>query len=1071
MLKRLLARLRKAGYEDFDDFDPQWYLSEYPDVARDGADPLTHYRLFGKKEGRFPNEESKRASMREEAGRLREYMCRNLREGLSMEGLLETASMPADLLEGLDPDELRRLNPLHASCSDEELLSRLLQIEGVFLLRLGLDEEEEAVFYRRVAEHYLALGDLSKSRELLLYALYLFRDAKALEYMGNIFFTSQEYDKALLYYEKALEDSEKAKSIWLYINMMESLCRVGESDRLVSICKLASQEYPLHTLLGEKMDESIGLFMQKTDSRMRVLSSLEEREALLECSSVSVKRIAGMYRNFFEVCGLCERRVGSADGVVVTIVADMHIPQCVRYRVEQKRQQLEYVGIEVDAIAWEELEESRERVLLSDIVIFYRVPAFALVIKYIEKLRTLGKTLFYEIDDLIFDPIYPPPYESYGGSIDMQEYNGLLYGMPLFRECAGLCEYGIGSTVPIVEKLAERVASSKAFLHRNGLDPRNSFLEKREDEYVDIFYGSATLAHNSDFLELVLKPLERVMESYPEVRLHIVGHLNLPEKFLRSYPGRVLSREKTESVEEYWELLRSADINLAVLHSDPLNDAKSELKWFEAACFKIPSVVSATRNYLDVVEDGRDALVASCEDEWYEALESLVCDEELRNRIGERAYEKVVKEYSIERLGGNISDILSEISKDAIAKRAKRRKIAFVNVFFHPQSIGGATRVVEDQVRILQSEYGDEFEGVVFTTDSEANPDIYRLDAYASGGVAVYRATLPFRERMDWYPEDGRMKELFADFLAYEKPELVHFHSIQRIGAGALEACREAGIPYFVTLHDAWWICDYQFLTDERGELCLDMESRRVLRSSLPEGVGAHESQRRREYLGKMLHGASAIMAVSKSFAEIYSANEVAGVEVLENGITDSLEWNCDTPQKERVVCAHIGGMSEHKGYHILKEAVERVKPVNMEFLVVDHSRGADYEISGRWAEVPVRYVGRVPQKEMERLYSGINILFAPSVWPESFGLVTREAAACGRWIVASDRGGIGEVVRDGVNGFVVEPSVEALCEVIERIDSEPERYKKRAPRVDIPAASTQMRKLVSKYRRELSIR
>jgi len=153
------------------------------------------------------------------------------------------------------------------------------------------------------------------------------------------------------------------------------------------------------------------------------------------------------------------------------------------------------------------------------------------------------------------------------------------------------------------------------------------------------------------------------------------------------------------------------------------------------------------------------------------------------------------------------------------------------------------------------------------------------------------------------------------------------------------------------------------------------------------------------------------------------------------------------------------------------ESAVERVRPVNMEFLVVDHSRGTDYEISGRWAEVPVRYVGRVPQKEMERLYSGINILFAPSVWPESFGLVTREAAACGRWIVASDRGGIGEVVRDGVNGFVVEPSVEALCEVIERIDSEPERYKERAPRVDIPAASTQMRKLVSKYRRELSIR
>ena len=34
------------------------------------------------------------------------------------------------------------------------------------------------------------------------------------------------------------------------------------------------------------------------------------------------------------------------------------------------------------------------------------------------------------------------------------------------------------------------------------------------------------------------------------------------------------------------------------------------LKWFEAACFKIPSVVSNTQNYLDVIEDGVDAMIA-----------------------------------------------------------------------------------------------------------------------------------------------------------------------------------------------------------------------------------------------------------------------------------------------------------------------------------------------------------------------------------------------------------------------------------------------------------------------------
>ena len=36
-------------------FDPAWYLSEYPDIAASGLDPLQHYVAFGAREGRNPN--------------------------------------------------------------------------------------------------------------------------------------------------------------------------------------------------------------------------------------------------------------------------------------------------------------------------------------------------------------------------------------------------------------------------------------------------------------------------------------------------------------------------------------------------------------------------------------------------------------------------------------------------------------------------------------------------------------------------------------------------------------------------------------------------------------------------------------------------------------------------------------------------------------------------------------------------------------------------------------------------------------------------------------------------------
>src|SRR6266481_3730673 len=43
------------GRQPHRDFDPAFYLARYPDVARSGQNPLSHYLLFGKQEGRRPN--------------------------------------------------------------------------------------------------------------------------------------------------------------------------------------------------------------------------------------------------------------------------------------------------------------------------------------------------------------------------------------------------------------------------------------------------------------------------------------------------------------------------------------------------------------------------------------------------------------------------------------------------------------------------------------------------------------------------------------------------------------------------------------------------------------------------------------------------------------------------------------------------------------------------------------------------------------------------------------------------------------------------------------------------------
>src|SRR5437763_910877 len=56
--------------------------------------------------------------------------------------------------------------------------------------------------------------------------------------------------------------------------------------------------------------------------------------------------------------------------------------------------------------------------------------------------------------------------------------------------------------------------------------------------------------------------------------------------------------------------------------------------------------------------------------------------------------------------------------------------------------------------------------------------------------------------------------EDFAAYVARERPDVVHFHSIQSLGAGLLPAAAEARAKVVVTMHDFWWCCGRQFLAD-----------------------------------------------------------------------------------------------------------------------------------------------------------------------------------------------------------------------------------------------------------------
>lgn len=356
---------------------------------------------------------------------------------------------------------------------------------------------------------------------------------------------------------------------------------------------------------------------------------------------------------------------GTSDFVDVLFIngCDYSVPHPIRYRVDHQAEQLRAAGLSTRVVnAWE-LNEDYAR--LARVFIVFRCPYADVVGDFIKLAHSLNKTVYFDIDDLVIDTAYTDtiPFVAAMTGNDREQYDD---GVRRMGKTLSLCDGVITTTKQLADELSKY--SPEVFINRNvaseemlyfseralyerdvlpelALDEINSddrhrwkVAKERDSKRLgfSLGYFSGSITHNDDF-EMILPAIAGFMAKHEDVKLHVVGELDMPEQ-LEPFESRIV-KLPFSSWRHLPKMISAVDLNLIPLRDTVFNRAKSENKWVEAALVKVPSIASNVGALADSIVDGVDGILCDSIDQWAAELENLYADAKRRKRIAGAAYD------------------------------------------------------------------------------------------------------------------------------------------------------------------------------------------------------------------------------------------------------------------------------------------------------------------------------------------------------------------------------------------------------------------------------------------------
>ncbi|WP_319420617.1 glycosyltransferase family 4 protein [Pleurocapsa sp. FMAR1] len=275
----------------------------------------------------------------------------------------------------------------------------------------------------------------------------------------------------------------------------------------------------------------------------------------------------------------------------------------------------------------------------------------------------------------------------------------------------------------------------------------------------------------------------------------------------------------------------------------------------------------------------------------------------------------------------------------------------------------------------------------------------------------------------------SRSAALSMESLLYDRQiDLAHLHIYYgQLTASILSPLKKADVPIVQTLHEYKIVCPvYTLLSD--GNVCQACNGhafwqatlKRCNKGSLSRSILSTVES----YVSKMLGSVNKIdhfIAVSYFQREklIELGLRADKVTTVHNFI-DASDYQPSTALGEYFL--YFGRLEQSKGIFTLIEAASSIKDTPL-LIVGDGTVRPKLEKLIQERELNhIILLGFKHMQELQKLIRHSICTITPSQWYETFGLTLIESFAHGRPVIASEIGGMTEIVTDGIDGHLVHP-------------------------------------------------